>query len=281
MINHILVPVDFSLTSQRAVDWAFFIAKRTDATIHIYHMLERSPGWYKDQGTKDKKLISDEEYLSFLDKEFKKFDERAEQSGLHLTTSYSSGKLIAELDRLVHEQPFDLVVMGAHGMDYYNGFMGSNTVKVVRKLHDNILIVKANHIPGEFDCMMYATGLDESDRKGYRFLVKFGQLFGANESHIVSVNTQSYFSQPTIVMKEALHEFAELSPEVSTKTHFYKNSSVLAGIQEFSSEHKVDLVGLSNHETHPLKRIFFVSTVESLVQLSDCPVLCIENSMIN
>ena len=80
-------------------------------------------------------------------------------------------------------------------------------------------------------------------------------------------------------MEAALSEFVKLArdmdPGMQVRSHFYKNSSVLDGIVTFGREEHVDLIAMPNHERHALKRIFFGSTVEALVQVSHAPVLCI------
>lgn len=263
MITHILVPTDFSESSEKAFDWACFIAKLTSASVHLFHRIE-TPNAF------EKKEVEDQ--LSLL-------SAKGEQRGVTVTFSHASGRLIEDIAEIIHHGSYDLVIMGAHGKSGYQASMlGSNTVKAVRKLRANLLIVKKDSSPNPIRRMMFTSALNESDRPSFRWLLKLSQLFEIEKLHVMSVNTGSYFSQPTIVMEEALKGFSQIALNetgIEIITHFYKNASVLTGIEEFSKEEEVDFIAVPNHEKHPLKRIFLGSTVETLVQISSCPVLCI------
>jgi nucleotide-binding universal stress UspA family protein len=263
MITQILVPTDFSESSEKAFEWACYFAGVTSASVHLFHRIE-TPNAF------EKKEVEDQ--LSAL-------SVKGEHLGISITSSHASGRLIEDIAELIHHGSFDLVIMGAHGKSGYQASMlGSNTVKAVRKLHANLLIVKKESTPVPVRRIMFTSALNETDRPSFRWLLKLSQLFEVEKLHVMSVNTGSYFSQPTIVMEEALKGFSKIAQKeagIRVKAHFYKNASVLSGIQEFSREEEVDFIAIPNHEKHPLKRIFLGSTVETLVQISSCPVLCI------
>jgi nucleotide-binding universal stress UspA family protein len=58
--------------------------------------------------------------------------------------------------------------------------------------------------------------------------------------------------------------------------HVYKDLSIDEGVRSFSKEIKADLVAISNHERHPIKRMLIGSNVELLINHSELPVLTID-----
>jgi nucleotide-binding universal stress UspA family protein len=266
MIKNILLPTDFSESSDKAFQWACYIAKITSSTIHLFHRIETPNAFEKKE----------------VELRLTNLAEKAERTGVPASISHASGRLIEEIEQLLSLGSFDLIIMGAHGRSgHQTSMLGSNTVKAVRKLHSNLLIVKHSTQDPPVKRMMFTSALNVTDRQSFRWFLKWTKVFNIEELHVMSVNTGSYFTQPTVVMEEALMAFSKIAKkeaDLHIKTHFYRNASVLSGIQTFSKEESVDLIAIPNHEKHPLKRIFLGSTVETLVQVSPCPVLCINVS---
>lgn len=280
MIKKILVLTDFSESSRLAFEWACLFAGKLDAAIHVYHRIEPPEHWEKDLDGGHHKAM--QAYVSMVEKKLEELKTAESAQAIEVTASYSSGHFIEQVEELMTRTDTDLIVMGARGTDLNSDKpMGFHTAKAVRRLRANMLIVPETAQPKDIIReVLFTSGLNESDRPAFKWLVKLMPVFGMEEMHIMSVNTGNYFSQPTILMEEALGEFAALGENLASgidvRTHFYKNNSVLAGILAFGKEEDVDLIAIPNHEKHPLKRIFLGSTVETLVQVSDAPVLCID-----
>ena len=264
----------------RALEWAVVFARKLSAPLHIFHRIE-SPGYLE----KDVKRLSESqmaEYVREVGEKLKAIAELELLAGLEVSTSLSGGDFIGQIEQLQSLNSFDFIVMGARGQHMEaDKPMGSHAVKAVRKLGAHILIVPEAAQPEEkIREVLFASALNESDRPALKWFIRLMALFGTEEMHVMSVNTGSYFTQPTFLMEEALEEFARLARSLETgvrvETHFYKDNSVLDGIMAFGKEERVNLIAVPNHEKHPLKRIFLGSTVEALVQVSDAPVLCID-----
>lgn len=279
MINKILVLTDFSVSSMRALEWAGLFARKLSVPIHIFHRLDPPAG--NSTGLSGDPDIRLDEYMHNTDEKLKALEDIEMLDGLDVTTSATHGDFIGQVEQLQRLNGFDFIVMGARGMrNEADKPMGSHAVKAVRKLDTHILVVPEEAEPeGAIREVLFASALNESDRPALKWLMRLIQIFNTEELHIMSVNTGSYFTQPTLLMESALTEFVKLAqdmdPGMQVRSHFYKNSSVLDGIVTFGREEHVDLIAMPNHGRHALKRIFFGSTVEALVQVSHAPVLCI------
>ena len=79
--------------------------------------------------------------------------------------------------------------------------------------------------------------------------------------HLLEVNTYGWFSQPYVLAKELMNDFAQLCPPLPCKKHFYRDYSVDAGIRHFAEKVNADLIVISNYNQHPIRRIFQGSSV--------------------
>lgn len=134
-IRNILVPTDFSAASQEAVRYAYDLATRIGATLHVVHVLENpfAPGAFME-------MYSPPPAEYFTDLERRAEDKlrtcltEAERLAVHAVLTTRLGVPSAEiLDRLEEEPQIDLVVMATHGRGGVARLvMGSVTDKIIR-----------------------------------------------------------------------------------------------------------------------------------------------------
>ena len=75
---------------------------------------------------------------------------------------------------------------------------------------------------------------------------------------------------------EAMKEFQKLAAPLHAEIHLYRDFTIDNGIRFFASEIGADLIVISNHHRHPLKRIFIGSNVEAVVNHAELPVLSMD-----
>lgn len=138
-IAKILVAVDFSATSERAVRQALALGKLLGATVTAAHVLTDLRGALESMPAAARwKLVAGDidEFEQALrhdsDEELKKLAQRHSGAG-ELKTATLVGKAHAELIRAVLRQQFDLVVAGTLGMSMVKKLLvGSTAEKLVR-----------------------------------------------------------------------------------------------------------------------------------------------------
>ncbi len=275
----VLVPTDFSVFANSALKIAMDIAKARNASVHLAHCSEKLPlGWenwpLREQDLDAAATATYKELLAKLENSCADTDDS-------VSCSYSvhTGKLYEAVSEVCGKQDIDLVVMGTHGVSgKQEYFVGSNTQKVIRKVHANVLIVKDTHESIQFEEVLFATGLSIDDRDTFRRFLEFIKPFEPKEIHILSIDTPGFFNQPTIVMQEGLKDFVAIGENAGFKcvSHFSRDFTVEAGIRHFSGKIGIDLVAISNHERHPLRRTFRGSTVELLANHAEVPVLSMD-----
>ncbi|PTL75511.1 universal stress protein [Vitiosangium sp. GDMCC 1.1324] len=131
-VQRILVPVDFSETSKRALEWAFFFANRFDAKLDVLHVWR--PSEYAGDEmvvlTRSEPELTLSTYLhNHADQQLSAFLENVPHSKQLL----ESGEPAQVIVKVAGEGGYDLIVMGTHGRTGLSHLrMGSVAEKVVR-----------------------------------------------------------------------------------------------------------------------------------------------------
>jgi universal stress protein A len=141
----ILVGIDFSTPSRRALAWALEHGRRTGAALHTVHVVERR--WRLADLRRDHEALRAElhEVHAAAMAELAPLVGEAERAQLgplreHVTLGDPAGEIVALADEL----GADLVVVGNHGGDALQRLLtGSVAQKVVRDAACTVVVVKA------------------------------------------------------------------------------------------------------------------------------------------
>lgn len=144
-LKHVLVPTDFSETSDVALKYGKAFAAAFGATLHVVHVIEEPYGqpwaveaygfslaalqdeWIKEAKGRMEKILSDEERAS-----------------LKAVTTTVLGHPVMEILRYAKDNNIDLIVMGTHGRGPLGHVvMGSVAERLVRKSPCPVLTVRS------------------------------------------------------------------------------------------------------------------------------------------
>jgi len=181
-IKNIMVPVDFSETSKKAVNYGLSLALEFEAKLVLAHIVPFDSKMFAEAKIQLLELIPAEirETLGF---EF----------------VVKSGSVRPELLEIVDEKEIDLVVMGTHGRPYFERLLlGSVTERMLRKLNVPVLTVshldpeKEIHTPGPVPLkrILYATDLQDGSETGLEFSIRLARGLDARltVAHVLQAN---------------------------------------------------------------------------------------------
>ena len=273
----ILCPTDFSTVADVALDAAILLGKSLSAELHLFHCTE-FPGQWSGSLEKNASYNPFRDSVTALAKaELTARKMKIKAAELPCLVHVDGGNFIEKMTALTEQIIFDFIVIGSHGASGKREWLlGSNTQKVVRKLHANILVIKEPLAEIKFNQVLFATNLLPEDQAALEKLLTLVPMLGIKAIQLVYINTGGFFTPPQIVMQETMKDFVRLVEPLPCSTHYYNDFSVEAGIRHFTAQHGTDLVAISNHIRHPLKRLFQGSTVEMLVNHAELPVLSID-----
>lgn len=131
-VQRILVPVDFSETSKRALEYANFFAQRFDAKLDVLHV------WRPSEYAGDEMVVFTRSEPELTLSTFLRNHADQQLTGFlqgvpHSNRMLESGEPAQVIARVAGEGRYDLVIMGTHGRTGLSHvMMGSVAEKVVR-----------------------------------------------------------------------------------------------------------------------------------------------------
>ena len=144
-IHKILVPVDFSEHSQRALDEAVGLAKKFGAELTVLHCYELPmPGFDRHPYA----TVAPESYVEAVRKAAeettRRWSERARAEGLSVEEQVKAGFPASEIADLAQDIGADLIVMGTRGLSgLEHVLLGSVAERTIRIAPCPVLTVKA------------------------------------------------------------------------------------------------------------------------------------------
>jgi universal stress protein A len=141
VITRILVPIDFSEHSGRALRYAETLAERLGATLHLVHAIEMPAMWGSETYTVDLGTLLDE---MTADATRRMAECRAGvPAALSATSGVELGRPAEVIAQAALDSRADLVVMGTHGRSGLSHLMmGSVAERIIRTAPCPVLTVR-------------------------------------------------------------------------------------------------------------------------------------------
>ncbi len=271
-MKKILVPTDFSQTSENALRVAADLARKFDSKIFLLHMLELPMDLINPvMGTRTNDLP---EVLFFTKRAEQRLKQLIEQDFLEGVSIRPILQLHHTLDGIMEtrqRENCDLIVMGSQGASgLQEMFIGSNTEKVVRRSHVPVLVIK-EPIP-EFKAQTMVFGIDFTDksREVLSQVILFAETLGA-KLHLVYVHTGNEEDMRDVKNKHAT--FLKGLDREALSCEVYPASFVEEGILEYADTINADLVGMATHGRKGLSHFFNGSISEDIANHAKRPVV--------
>lgn len=142
-VKALLVPTDFSDNASQALQYAKEIAKGTQATLHVVHIVEPvvyPADWsYAQVGFAD----IEQELQENAEKELKTLSEALVAEGYTVVTAVRRGRASDEVCSYAGENDISIIAIGTHGRSGLEHFLfGSTTERVLRKAPCPVLSVR-------------------------------------------------------------------------------------------------------------------------------------------
>jgi nucleotide-binding universal stress UspA family protein len=142
MLSKILVPVDGSENSFRALEQAIFLAtKIQEAKITVLYIIEHPPTVYIYSPKIMEKLRADYEKESA--KILERCKEMANKSGINIHTVLSEGDPASKIIGYSEREKFDIIIIGSRGMGRFKEvIVGSVSNKVLHHAKCSVMLVR-------------------------------------------------------------------------------------------------------------------------------------------
>ncbi|MFH1434728.1 MAG: universal stress protein [Pseudomonadota bacterium] len=288
-IDKILVPVDFSEFSDKAVAHALFWAQRYCAEITLVHAVVL----FEENFDKKERLAAYESVVEKKEKEqAAKMDSRckaARESGVDtvhsaLLRGFNTADVI--LDHL-NANDYDLVVMGTHGFTGLKHLvLGSTAEKVVRFSPVPVLTIHKDFKGTAPQKILVPVDFSKHSAGAVRQAMLIAGTFNARPAilHVVRYEMHPMFynvsTKPLLVenpqlrehILKHLEELAQL-PEGEADYEVIEGKSVHMAVKEYAEDNNIDLIVMPSRGMNDLEDLFMGSTTERVVRVAPCPVL--------
>lgn len=290
--KHLLVPVDFSEFSNKASEYALFLAEQFCARITLLHAMVI----FKADVDEKEHLESYEEVLKATEKEReKKLQEHCENGkkrGVEIDSILTRG--ISESDAILDHSTkgdYDLIVMGTHGRTGIKRWMaGSVTEKVVH--HSPLPVITVHKDIKEFSLHNILIPDDFSDfsQQAVQQGKSLAEDFSARCTFLYSVMQREHEIYYNISSKPIL----EANPQL--KATIKKNLVERSGMKEdqadyvvvegkpykrivqYAEENEMDMIVMASRGLGALSHLLMGSNAERVVRTATCPVLTVRKS---
>jgi nucleotide-binding universal stress UspA family protein len=140
MFKHLLVGVDGSPGSLRALEVAATMAAEDRATLHALTVIDHDPRFAATVGEVDEEHAAHQAYVQHVQEQVRQI---ASKHGVPIETMTAYGHAAQTLADRTRSGDYDLLVLGASGHSgVWGPFLGSTTDKVSRHAGCSVLIVR-------------------------------------------------------------------------------------------------------------------------------------------
>ncbi len=272
-MKSILVPTDFSDCAGYATDAAIQLAERFNAKVYLLNSQNLPPYWDNLPEGEKLKWAKVNQSIENASKSLNELKDKFRN--IQFGTSATSNSLPVAVAECVEKHGIDLIVLGSHGASGKNEFfIGSNAQKVIRTVHCPTLVIKQPLASIEFKNVVFASTFQETDMEAFLVFKNIIKHF-IPEIHLVYIS-KSMIGTPAPIQIEAMKPFKQACSPLISHLHIYPDLSVDSGIRSFAEKIDADLISISYHERHPLKRMLIGSNVEAIINHAERPVLTID-----
>ena len=274
-MKKIIVPTDFSYAAKDAFDYALSIAPVLNADIEIVHIhdgLLNANVQYSIQpglGIRDS-LMKDLVEFSKLGAQ----NEIITKSKVNISYKVIGGLVGNQLIKLSKSKDTLMIVMGKTGKRVsINRVFGSVAREVSTKAFCPVLLVPQGQDYSSINNVLYASDYDAIDQFTLQKVVDFGDKFKA-AMHFVHV-TESKTDTNYKMIEEKIFDFLfqDHDPTFAFNLVNIKYPYVVAGLNKYIVENKIDLLIMASHHRNFLSKLFFKSTTKEMAYYSNVPML--------
>ena len=270
----ILVPVDFSIYSEYALEVAANIVAEQGGEIIVLHMMGISDSVLDNDEAK--KVFDRLQYMELAKERFNEFLDKPYLKGIKVKDTVANHKIFTELADKAEELGADLIVMGSHGVTGFKDvFVGSNTEKVVRTSEIPVLVIKNPIKNFSIKRAVFATDFNSENIPAFQKSRRFLQQFGV-EPELLFVNMpEKFFNSREMKAKgvKFLSDARVDNPELYENIHYYSDYTLESGVYHFCGENDIDVIIVPTHGRRGLAHFFYGSAGENISNKSKIPVL--------
>ena len=281
-VKKILVPLDFSLTSIKALNQAVTMAKINKAEITIMHVIEGLPATtemkFIPTGTTTDPGLQEKEVRAQSNQNLEKLAQRLrKKEGVKINTVTVSGRTHKQIIDVAAQTKADLIIMGTHGTSGFREFvLGSNTYRVVSEAKCPVLSIHQHSIKPGFKKILLPFRDKPHSREKVDYAIRIAEIFKAT-IHVVGVDVDDSGTQFQKLTLEAeqIKKIIE-KHDINCKTKVIVGQYLSGEVMNYAKGIKADLiVVMADLDRMSISEFILGPFVQQIINHSPIPVLSI------
>ncbi|WP_284653456.1 universal stress protein [Flavobacterium terrisoli] len=272
-MKKILVPLDFSETSDNAFVYALEMAKLLKAELVLLHTFDL-PVVDTQALPYNYATIYDTIELSNFDHFKEKLPQlRAiaiERNLDHIVLNHllMDGDLLYNIKKVVAEEGVNMVVMGTNGAEgWFDTFLGTNTGSVITHVGVPVLSVPAEAQFDKIETIAFTTRFREKDIEALNKVLSYAKKFRAKVKCLYVKTMSSDVTEETIKRWQSHFEDEEI------EFFIIPDEDVKATIEDFLVSQSIDLLALLTYKRNFFAELFTTTTTQKLSYHLKTPML--------
>ncbi|MDP4630230.1 MAG: universal stress protein [Flavobacteriales bacterium] len=249
-MSKIIVPTDFSSTSDAAVNYACEISKTLKSPVEVLHIVKDKSG--------------EADALTKLNAQISKHKEK---TGIEATPTIRFGSIFEEIPKMTEELNGELIVMGTHGLTGLQYLTGSNALRVISDSDAQFIVVqeKTKH-SANIKRILVPLDLHKETKQKIKFASALAQKFNAEVHIICPKETDEFLSnQVKRNMSYAEGYFVEHGVACKTKVTEEGSSGFVKELLKYAQYAEIDLICILNFAGERLIHAFGVAAEQQVI----------------
>jgi len=261
--GNILVGIDFTKSSENALNYAVLLAQRSGFAITLFHVFD-TPVVHANSGAYFIEYASlKQNFTARLEQYKKNVEEKHPLLSIHVFTTFNSFK--AEVQELVDKKKIHYVVLGLETKSKISKFIyGTTGVDIAGKINCPVIIVPEKYKAHKLEHIVLAIdNKHKQHAKEIKQVKKFAEQFNC------SVNYLHVRTEHELIIEKSKNK--DLPVETINSKEFK------TGIKNYLKNHPKDLTVIITHQHNFLYHFFIESNTKEIAFQSKTPVMSVHD----
>jgi nucleotide-binding universal stress UspA family protein len=268
-MNTILIPIDFSDVSRKAIEYAQLISQKLHLDITLLHVMNIPSVAVHSSLAFDSDISKDARDAA--ENQLREWCQRFSGNDVKCSWMLREGFVVDSIVDVEKEISPDLIILGTTGTTGWMGkLIGSNASAVIQRVSSAVLLVPHEAPVKEFKHILYATQLEMIETEVLRKVFHWAHLFNGH-ADLIKVNTQ--FQLDIFSDNYIIEELRRLFPAEQFSIFTETAQTTIKGIDHYLESHPVDLIVMTTTRKSFIERLFDGNVTRQMAMHTQLPLL--------
>lgn len=273
-MKKILLPIDFSETSENAFVYALEMAKLFKAKLVLLHtfdlpIIDSQAVPINYAVIYESIELTNFEHFKQVMPKLHAIAEERNLNAIEMSHILMDGDLVNNIKKVIAQEQIDFVVMGTDGASgWLDSFIGTNTGSVITHVSVPVLSVPAGAKFEKIETIAFTTRFRRKDIEALVKVLQFAKRIRAQVKCLYVKTAASDVSEET--MKRWLSHFED---ELNLKFFIIPSEDVKQTIEDFLIDQEIDLLAMLTYKRNFFEKLFTSTTTQKLSYYLDTPIL--------